>query len=101
MKSRLDQVRDWPALAKTAKYQLKALARISKVSERQLRRYLWERFQKAPKHLLDAWRAEVARQDLDRGELVKAASNSACFSSSSNFNRFYKRVTGITPRNRT
>jgi AraC-like DNA-binding protein len=99
VKSRLDRVRDWPALAKAAKYQLKALARICKVSERQLQRYLWERFQKAPKHLLDAWRAKVARQDLVRGELVKAASNSVCFSSSSNFTRFYKRVTGITPHN--
>lgn len=98
MKSRLDRVKDWPALAKAAKYQLKALAKLCKVSVRQLRRYLSERFKKTPKHLVDEWRAEAARQELERGEPVKAASDVACFSWSSNFNRFYKRVTGITPR---
>jgi AraC-like DNA-binding protein len=97
--SRLDRVRDWPGRARDAKYQLQALARISKVSERQLRRFICERFETRAKHWLDGLRADAAKEDFARGELAKAASCDVRFNHASNFTRFLKRVTGQTPQN--
>jgi len=97
--SRLDQVKDWPGVAKEARFQLQQMARILAVSARQLRRYIWERFEKRAKRWLDEMRAEAAKEDFERGELVKTTSDDVCFAHACNFSRFYKRVTGSTPQN--
>ena len=97
--SRLDQVKDWPGVAKEARFQLQQMARILAVSARQLRRYVWERFKKRAKRWLDEMRAEAAKQDFARGELAKTASTDVRFKHASNFTRFLKRVTGETPQN--
>jgi len=97
--SRLDRVRDWRDLAREAKYQVRGLAKICGVSERQLRRYVFEHLKKRSKRWLDELRAEAAKRDFERGDLVKAASNDVQFNHASNFTRFAKRVLGETPQN--
>lgn len=97
VKSRLDRVKDWPDLAKAGKYQLKAVAKLCRTSERHLRRYLWEKFGKVPKHVFDEWRASDAERELDRGESGKAAAVVAHYAHQSSFARSFKRVTGSTP----
>ena len=97
--SRLDRVADWRALARETKYQVCALAKTCRVSERQLRRYIWERFRKRAKGWLDELRAEAAKKDFERGEPAKAASTGVQFNHASNFTRFAKRVMGETPQN--
>ena len=97
--SRLDRVKDWRGLARNAKYQVHSLAKICGVSERQLRRYVFEHLKRRAKHWLDELRAEAARKDFERGELAKAASNDVQFNHASNFTRFAKRVLGKTPQN--
>ena len=99
MNSRLDRVKDWNAVVRNARFQLRLIAQILKCSERNLRRYIWKRFKKRPKQWLDELRAQSAREDFARGELVKTASNGVHFKYACNFSRFYKRVTGSSPRN--
>ena len=97
--SRLDRVTDWPGVAKEARFQVQQMARILAVSARQLRRYIWQRFKKRAKRWLDEMRAQAAKEEFERGELVKTTSDDVCFAYACNFSRFYKRVTGSTPQN--
>jgi AraC-like DNA-binding protein len=97
--SRLDRVKDWSVVVRNGRFQLRLIAQILKSSERNLRRYIWKRFKKRPKQWLDELRAQSAREDFARGELVKTTSNGVYFKHACNFSRFYKRVTGSSPRN--
>jgi AraC-like DNA-binding protein len=102
VKSRLDRVKDWPAVARQAHFQLRQLALMLKASERNIRRYIWKRFKKRKKRAtqwLDELRAADAERELKRGESGKAAAAAAHYAHQSSFARSFKRLTGSTAGN--
>ena len=97
MSSRLSCINDWENSARRVRYQPFALAKHYKVSLRQLERYFVMRFGATPHVWLDKVRLRDATECLTRGDSVKAVALDVGFGSSSNFCRWYKRATGITP----
>jgi len=95
--SRLDRRSDWEKLAAQCDYRVEELARVCKVSRRQLYRFFLLRFGKNPKQWLSDVRAKAAAQDIARGELMKTVSSNLKFKDPANFTRFYKRLQGTTP----
>jgi AraC-like DNA-binding protein len=97
--SRLDRRDDWERLAAQCNYRVDAIARHCKISRRQLHRYFWDHFGKAPKQWLDELRAGVAAREIARGDLMKTVSIDLKFKDPANFTRFFKRLQGTTPHN--
>jgi len=73
---RLDQVKDWPALAAECGFRVRQIAQNRRVSEQTLRRYFHERFQKSPKQCLDEWFEKTALEKLARGDKVSDVAKS-------------------------
>ena len=97
MASRLDLVQSWEHLAREYGYQIQEIAKHQHVSERQLRRYLRQRFGVTAKEWLDALRAHDAAEHLARGDLVKTVSGDLKFKQRSHFSKFVKRLLGTAP----
>jgi AraC-like DNA-binding protein len=94
---RLDQVKNWPAVAAECKYQLQIIAAKFSVSDRTLRRYIQRRFGTKAKHWIDGLRAQVAAQKLREGESVKKVASETELTEPG-FSRFFKRVKGVPPK---
>ena len=99
MNSRLDRVKDWPAVATKAGFKIGRIAREKKVSVRNLHRFIWGRFGKSPKRWIDELRAAHAAAGLAAGQSAKAITIAVKYAHESSFCRFFKRVTGSTTRN--
>jgi AraC-like DNA-binding protein len=96
---RLSLVVDWPVEAAACSFQVQNIATKFGVSARTVARHFLEVFNKPPKQCLDEWRVDAARQELRRGELVKNAASAAQVADLANFNRLFKRIEGIPPKN--
>lgn len=99
MRSRLDRNICWDDIATECEYRIDAIARRCNVSRRHLHRFFVSHFGIPPKKWVDEIRASYAQAKLAEGEMVKSASSDSSFRQASSFNRFYHRVTGITPGN--
>lgn len=97
MRSRLDRVTNWDAIAVKGEFQLKGMAKACGVSERQLRRYFQKSFGVNPKVWIDEKRLKLAIQFLSKGDLVKEASAGAKFKQASHFSKFFTRLRGCRP----
>ena len=99
MNSRLNRVKDWPAVATKAGFKIGNIAREKKVSVRNLHRFIRGRFGKSPKQWIDELRVAHAAAELARGQSAKATTSAVKYAHESSFCRFFKRVTGSTTRN--
>ena len=99
--SRLDRVKDWPAVATKAGFKIGRIAKDKKVSVRNLHRFIRGRFGKSPKRWIDELRAAHAAAQLAQGQSAKATTTAVKYAHESSFCRFFKRVTGSTTRNHT
>ena len=97
--SRLERVKDWPAVATKAGFKIGSIASQKKVSVRSLRRFIQGRFGKSPKRWIDELRAAHAAAELAQGQSAKAITSTVKYAHESSFCRFFKRVTGSTTRN--
>jgi len=97
--SRLDQVKDWPAVATKAGFKIGSIAKQKNISVRNLRRFIRGRFGKSPKRWIDELRAAHAAAQLAEGQSAKATTIAVKYAHESSFCRFFKRVTGSTTRN--
>ena len=98
MNSRLDRVKDWPAVATKAGFKIGSIAKEKRISVRNLHRFIWRRFGKSPKRWIDELRAAHAAAGLVDGQSAKAITMAVKYAHASSFCRFFKRVTGSTTR---
>ena len=97
--SRLDRVKDWPAVATKAGFKIGRIAKEKKISVRNLHRFIRGRFGKSPKRWVDELKAAHAAAELAQGQSAKAITIAVKYAHESSFCRFFKRVTGSTTRN--
>jgi AraC-like DNA-binding protein len=93
----LDCVSNWDKQAELAKYRVAALAARCCVTERQLRRYIRQKFHSTPHHLLSEMRFQRSRLRLSQGALVKEVAAEAGFGHQENFSRRFKGYYKINP----
>jgi AraC-like DNA-binding protein len=96
--SSLNLIDDWHSLAREAKYSVKQLALLCKVSERHLRRFITSRHGVPPKDWLEQLRLPKAASLLAEGEQIKAIVSTFGFAHASHFSIAFKRHYGLTPR---
>ena len=84
-------------LAQAAHYDCQALARLCRLSLRQLEREFRDRFGCPPHDWLNALRIKVAQEQLMAGESVKKVALDLSYKQSSHFCRQFKAKTGTTP----
>jgi len=97
MRSRLDRVKDWDAVAIECHFQVHAVALKFNLSDRQLQRYFQQHFGTTPKAWMDARRIEIAVEHLLNGDPVKVVANNLNFKQPSTFSNFFKRHKGTSP----
>ena len=98
MTSHLDPIRDWPLLAKQAKYRAPALARLVHCSDRQLARFFAEHFRESPHAALNEIRLQEAhRRLLQERPMIKELAEELGFKSASHFSQAFKKRFGISP----
>src|ERR1700752_3690184 len=90
MRSHLNAIEEWSALAKEARYRCEKLARLCHVSSRQLERYFKEHFEAPPQKYLDELMLREATTRLLRGCPVKQVAFESGFSDPSHFIRRFK-----------
>jgi AraC-like DNA-binding protein len=95
--SRLDQIRDWVALGRSAGYRSRALARKSGSSPSQLRRFFQAAFGRPPQEWLDELRLWDAVRFLAAGRTVKETGYKTGFKSIPHFCRKFKEYHGVAP----
>ena len=98
MSSKLDRIKDWLPLIRTARYRAENLPDLANSSARNLRRHFLERFGKPTQERLDELRAEEARDGIMDGESEKVLADRLGFKSSSHFSVFFKRRFKVSPR---
>lgn len=97
MKSALDAVSDWEQRLTQSGFGVAALARRCEISERELRRYIDDRFGVSTHRWISGKRMEMARALLRNGKSVKWISLELQFKQESHFSREFKRVYGTSP----
>jgi AraC-like DNA-binding protein len=97
MNSRLDRIKDWPALAKVARYSVTAIARHCDVSPRQLERYFHIRMEKSPHHWLHELRMKRAIELICDGTPFKQIAQELCYKDTAYFAHDFKVYAGVTP----
>lgn len=85
------------ALAPRCDYDGRKLARMFKVSQRQLQRLFSERFSCSPQAWLNQQRLLVARDMLGSADSIKEVAYSLGFRRTSQFSRDFRRMFGLTP----
>jgi AraC-like DNA-binding protein len=95
--SQLERIADWALLAKKARYQPKELAKLIKVSLRQLERYFLDRFARPPQDWLDELRLIHAAHLLAKGFRIKEAAEKLGFQNVSHFSKKFNRFYGCRP----
>jgi AraC-like DNA-binding protein len=97
MGSRLDYIKDWESEATRARYRVAELAAHCGVTQRQLRRYFWEKFGVSPHLWMARQRAAWIKARLSHGALIKEIAAEAGFSRQENFSRYFKKHHNVTP----
>ena len=95
--SRLDQVTDWAALAKSSRYCAAKLARECQVSARQLERYFQTKHHAAPHQWLNELRQMQGRLLISQGKSVKEAAFELGYKRPAHFTRGFKQFHGVPP----
>ncbi|MBI2948907.1 MAG: helix-turn-helix transcriptional regulator [Verrucomicrobia bacterium] len=95
--SQLERTSDWALLAERARYRAAELAKLSRVSLRQLERYFIEHFRRPPQDWLDELRLIKAALLLANGHRVKEVAASLGFSDTSHFSKRFERYHGCRP----
>ncbi len=98
MCARLDDVDNWPALAKESNYRVEDLAHRLGVSARWLDRRFAEKFQKSPHEYLARLRFAAVKRSVRAGEQAKSISEEAGFAYVSGLSRWLKAYSGHTLR---
>ena len=97
MSRRLDRVQDWKVEALACGFQVKNIARKFGVVERTVRRHFIDHFGMPAKAWLDRERMALAREQIEKGEAVKAVAIDLHFKHRSSFSEYFKRHTGASP----
>jgi len=97
MRSHLERFREWPPLARAARYRAKGLAGLCQVSPRHLTRYFREQFGRTPQEWLDGLRIHEASDLLRGGKQVKEVAFELGFCHASHFIRKFKEYYHCTP----
>jgi len=97
LNSRLDFIRDWPALAKAAGYCSKTIAWQCAVSPRQLERYFQVNMGKPPHQWLRELRMRRAVELICDRTSLKQAAHELCYKDAAHFTRDFKEYFGVTP----
>jgi transcriptional regulator GlxA family with amidase domain len=96
--SRLNQIQNWPELARQAKWCVATLAKNCGVSVRTLERHFEEKMGKPPKAYLTEQRQQLARQLLlENKASLKELASQLEYKSPCNFYRDFKEHWGIYP----
>jgi AraC-like DNA-binding protein len=95
--SRLKCIKNWPELARGAKWSATTLAKRCGISRATLRRYFLQRFGKTPKVWLAGQRQGQAKQLLAVGASVKEIAASLGYKQQTNFTRQFKAHHGFCP----
>ncbi|MBI4324332.1 MAG: helix-turn-helix transcriptional regulator [Chloroflexi bacterium] len=97
MITRISRVRHWESLARQARYRDRELARLCKVSLRQLQRHFQEVFGLK----LHGWLSELRQCDalriLEEEKTVKEVAFQLGYTFAQHFSRDFKRFHGLTP----
>lgn len=97
MNSRLDEISDWDARVRTARWQAKALARTCGLGVWELRHYIRHKF-KLPLHgWIRGKRMELAKALLREGMSVKEAASNLGYKTSAHFSHDFKSFYGVSP----
>jgi AraC-like DNA-binding protein len=97
MNSRLDLISDWPSLAGSAGYCSRNLARLCRVSPRQIERYFQLHHGQSPHHWLRELRLRRAVELIREGAEIKYVAQELCYGDVSHFSRDFKEYFGLTP----
>lgn len=89
--------RNWDELAKAAHYNARELAKLCRLSKRQLERTFQRIFQKTPQRWLDEQRLTVAQDLLRMGQPIKSVAYELGYKQSSHFCRQFKTHNHVTP----
>lgn len=98
MSKRLDRIKDWEALARTAKYEPGTMAALCPISLRQLERYFLLRFQQTPGEWVRRFRCRLACELVTRGYSNKAIAMELHFGSESHLCHDFKKIYGASPQ---
>ncbi|MBI4658906.1 MAG: AraC family transcriptional regulator [Verrucomicrobia bacterium] len=95
--SQLERITDWALLAQKAHYHANELARLNRISQRQLERYFIEHFGRPPQLWLNELRLIKAAVYLASGRRVKEVALELGFQNVSHFSRKFKDYHGCRP----
>ena len=95
--SQLERISDWAPLAQEARYRAAELAKLTRVSLRQLERFFMEHFRRPPQDWLDELRLIKAAVLLVSGHRVKEIAPTLGFRQVSHFSRRFVQYFGCRP----
>jgi AraC-like DNA-binding protein len=98
MRSRLERIQDWEALAIDAGYEPGAIAALCPISLRQLERFFVIRFGKTPRSWAIELQCRRARELIERGYSNKAVVTELNFADESHLCHAFKNVYGCPPQ---
>jgi transcriptional regulator GlxA family with amidase domain len=97
MNLRLNQIQNWPEMARRAKWSVIQLATLCGVSIRTLERHFQEMYQQTPEHWLAELRWRQALELVREGTSVKAMAAELGYQQASTFSREFKKRFGQCP----
>lgn len=97
LNSRLNHIKDWPALAKACGYCTTSLARLCRVSPRQLERFFLATFAQPPHQWLHELRLRRAVELLMDGASAKEAATELNYKDAAHFTHDFKKRFGVAP----
>jgi AraC-like DNA-binding protein len=100
MSNRLQQIQNWPELARATNWSAALLAKNCGVSLRTLERYFLDEMGKCPKAWLSEQRQQRAIKLLQDGSTVKEMSSNLGYKHTQHFSRDFKAFWGQRPTNK-
>ena len=97
MNYKLQQIQNWPELARQANWSVAALAKLCGVSANTLRRQFLQQMRKTPGHWLAEQRQHQAIELLRGGSSIKEAASCLGYKQQTNFTRRFKEFWGDCP----
>ena len=99
MRSQLDTITNWPALAKEAGYRPKKLAKRAGVCLRQLERWVRLKKNMTPREFCTLLRLTEAAAELPTShKSMKELAAAYAYTQATNFSRDFRKFYGVTPR---